>query len=208
MWIIWFGELPRSCRWCVGQASFTAASYAVLRSPCRRIPPKKTVNSVRFHASEALKPRHMMPSASQGRSPCCRSTFDVSGRRQLGVTEFAELHNFISACQSSFYAFDRDGSRALSIEELAQALHQAGEHRCATAQHGAPWLSTCGLERTLGARDTMCWCVLAVNCHWYTLPVVAGSRTHTCAGASKGITCCCLNRMGLASWLLRSCTHV
>lgn len=55
----------------------------------------------------------------------CR-TFDTTGRRQLGVQEFAQLHHFISQCQGSFYAFDRDNSKHLCNNELAQALQQAG----------------------------------------------------------------------------------
>jgi Ca2+-binding EF-hand superfamily protein len=43
------------------------------------------------------------------------------------VQEFAQLHHFISQCQGSFYAFDRDNSKHLSPDELAQALQQAGE---------------------------------------------------------------------------------
>jgi hypothetical protein len=44
----------------------------------------------------------------------------------LGLDEFGRLHQFLILCQTSFYTYDRDRSGKLTLDELAQALAQAG----------------------------------------------------------------------------------
>jgi hypothetical protein len=55
--------------------------------------------------------------------------FDSAKNRKLNMEEFGRLHVFLVNVQNSFFAFDKDRSGSLCLQEVQQALQQAGGWR-------------------------------------------------------------------------------